>query len=109
MHMTPAEILRKIVEADKNAREVYDSTTELRDGFDGYVADHVDELRKQYFDDAEKRIADADEKATAEADKYIAASDAKLERELTAAKERYVGEKDAVIDKIFHMAVDVNA
>ena len=107
--MTPAEILRKIVEADKNAREVYDSATELRDGFDGYVAEHVEQLRKEYYEKADKRIADTDKKATAEADEAIADLDAKLEEELSAAKEHYVGEKDAVIDKIFNMAVNVDA
>lgn len=107
--MTPAEILRKIVEADKNAREVYDSTAELRDGFDGYVAEHVEGLRKEYYEKAEKRIADADREAIAKADKAIEASDEKLKKELAAAKDLYIGEKDAVIDKIFHMAVDVNA
>jgi F0F1-type ATP synthase membrane subunit b/b' len=107
--MTPAEILCKIVEADKNAREVFNSTTQLRDGFDGYIQEHLDQISKQLYEQADKRVAEADKKATEQADEAIAASDARLKNELAAATEHYCCEKDAVIDKIFHMAVNINA
>lgn len=107
--MTPAEILLKIVEADKNAREVYDSTMELRDGFDGYVSERVEELRKEYFEKADIRVAEAEKKAIEDADNAMAASDARLEKELADAKKHFFDEKAAVINRIFHMAVNVNA
>lgn len=107
--MTPAEILLKIVEADKNARDVYDSTMELRDGFDGYVAGRVEEIRKEYFEKADERIAEAEKKIVAEADEAMAASDARLEKELSEAKTHFCNEKTAVINRIFQMAVNVNA
>ena len=107
--MTPAEILCRIVEADKSAREVLNSTTELRDGFDGYIQEHVDQIRKEQYEQADKTVAEVDKIAKADADEAIAASDAKLNKELAAATEHYCREKDAVIDKIFYMAVNINA
>lgn len=107
--MTPIEILHNIVDADKNARSVYEGATELRDSFYEYVAEHVEDIRKERFTEADTKIATADEDAKKKADEAISELDAKLDIELAAAREHYENKKEAVIEKIFKLAVDVDA
>lgn len=107
--MTPMEILNKIVEAESNARAVFDEATSLRESFDKYVNEHIEKLRNQYFDRAEKAISKARERETARAEATITELDEKLEAELTDVKCRYEHEREAVVMKIFKLAVDADA
>jgi len=107
--MTPMEILSKIVEAEVNARAVFDEAEMLKAGFEDYVKAHIDELRKQYFDSAEKEISSAREREKARADSKIKELDEKLETELAEVKDRYEKGREAVVLKIFKLAVDVDA
>jgi len=107
--MTPIEILNKIVEAESNAREIYNEADSLREGFDSYVNEHIEKLKKDYYERAEKAIAEARVSEAARADAEIAELNAKLQAELEDAKNRYEREKDAIVQKIFKMAVDVDA
>lgn len=107
--MTPMEILNKIVEAESNARAVFNEATRLREGFDSYVNDHIEALKKQYFEKAEKAIAEAKERESARADSEIIELDKKLETELAALKASYDKGRESIVQKIFKLAVDVNA
>lgn len=107
--MTAIETLHIIVDADKKARSVYDEATQLRDSFNSYVEEHIEEIRKERFAEADKKIAAANEEAIKKADEAIKELDAKLDMELAAAREHYENKKDSVIDKIFKLAVDVDA
>ncbi len=107
--MTPMEILNKIVEAEVNARSVFDEAAKLREGFDGYVNEHIEALRKQYFERADKAIAEAKERESARADAEIAELDKKLETELAALKAYYDRERESIVQKIFKLAVDADA
>jgi uncharacterized iron-regulated protein len=107
--MTPIEILNKIVQAESNAREIYSEAESLREGFDNYVNKEIEEIRKQYYERADKMIAEAKERETARAEAAIQELDKKLEAELDAAKKHFEREKDAVVLKIFKLAVDADA
>lgn len=107
--MTAIETLHVIVDADKKARSVYEEATQLRDGFDSYVQEHIEQIRKERFAEADRKIAVANEDAIKKADEAIEELDKKLELELAAAHKHYESKKDAVIDKIFKLAVDVDA
>ena len=107
--MTPVEILNKIVEAESNARSVFDEASKLKEGFDSYVNEQIEALRKQYFEKAEKAIAEAKSSEAARADAEIAELDKKLEAELATLKQFYDKEREAIVQKIFKLAVDVNA
>ncbi|MEA4894054.1 MAG: hypothetical protein VB064_02200 [Oscillospiraceae bacterium] len=107
--MTPIEILNKIVEAESNARAVFDEASKLKEDFNGYVNEHIEELRKQYFEKADKAIAEAKNSETARADAEIAELDKKLEAELASLKAYYDKERETIVKKIFKLAVDVDA
>ncbi len=107
--MTPVEILNKIVEAESNARAVSDEASRLREGFDSYVNEHIEALRKQYFEKAEKVIAQAKNDEAARADAEIVELDKKLEAELAKLKAFYDKERETIVQKIFKLAVDVDA
>ncbi|NLW64684.1 MAG: hypothetical protein GXY26_00385 [Clostridiales bacterium] len=107
--MTAIEILHTIVDTDKNARSIYAGATELRDSFYAYVAEHVEYIRKERFAEADRQIAEADKNAKIKAEEAIRELDAKLCTELSEAREHYESKKDAVVEKIFKLAVDVDA
>jgi len=107
--MTPIEILSKIVEAESSARSVFDEATSLQEGFDSYVNDHIEALRKEYFARADKAIAEARLSEAARADAEIAELDKKLDKELAALKALYENERESIVMKIFKMAVAVDA
>lgn len=107
--MTPVEILNKIVDAESNARSVFDEASKLKEGFDSYVNEQIEALRKQYFEKAEKVIAEAKGSEAARADTEIAELDKKLETELATLKAFYDKEREAIVQKIFKLAVDVDA
>lgn len=107
--MTPMEILNKIVETEDKARSVYDEAISIREGFDKYIQDHVDVIRKEHFERAEQAIAvfEASEKKLT--DEAVAKLNEKLASELAASKIRYESAKDDAVQKIFKLAVDFNA
>jgi hypothetical protein len=109
MDMTPMEILAKIVEAESSARSVFDEVAALREGFDNYVNEHIEALRKQYFAQAEDAIAHARESEAARADAEIAALNAEFERALAALKAYYEKEQESIVTRIFELAVAANA
>jgi len=107
--MTPMEILSKIVETEDVAHSVYDEAISIREGFDKYIQDHIDVIRKEYFGNAEQAIAafEANEKKLT--DDAVIKLDEKLKAELAASKDRYESSKDDAVQKIFKLAVDFNA
>lgn len=107
--MTPIETLHKIVEADSAARSVYTGATDLRDGFSDYVAEREKTIRSELFAKADEAIAAEEKRAGAQADKSIQKLDERLEKELEAAKKRYMGSRDALVEKIFKLAVEADA
>lgn len=107
--MTPLEILSKIVDAESNARAVFDEATALKEGFDDYVNKEIDALRKQYFERAEKSIEEAKKAELSRADAELAELDKKLETELAQHKEFYEKRHEEIIEKIFKLAVAVDA
>lgn len=107
--MTPMEILSKIVEAESSARAVFDEATTLQEGFDSYVNDHIEALRKECFARADKAIAEARQNESARGDAEMAELDKKLEKELAALKELYESERETIVLKIFKLAVAVDA
>jgi len=106
--MTPMEILNKIVEAEVSARAVFDEADKLRESFDSYVKEQVEALRQQYFDRAEEAIAEAKKAEAARADTELAELDKKLEMELAKLKAFYDKENEAIVQKIFKLAVDAD-
>lgn len=107
--MTPMEILNKIVETEDKARSVYDEAVSIREGFDKYIQDHVDVIRKEHFDRAETAIAAFEESEKKLTDEAIAKLNEKLVAELAVSKNRYESAKDDAVQKIFKLAVDFNA
>lgn len=107
--MTPMEILHKIVETEDDAHSVYDEAVSIREGFDKYVQDHIDVIRKEHFERADKAIAAFEAEETQRADDTIKKLDEKLEADLATAKAQYEGVKDAAVLKIFKLAVGIDA
>lgn len=107
--MTPMEILHKIVETEDDAHAVYDEAVSIREGFDKYVQEHIDVIRKDHFDRAEKVIASFEAEETKRSDEAIIKLDKKLEVDLAAAKVHYEGIKEAAVLKIFKLAVGTDA
>lgn len=107
--MTPVEILHKIVDADINARSVADGTQELCDGFDDYIKTHIDSLHDEIFASADAETARYEKTAVADTEKELARLDEKYGAELDAVKRRYESQRDSIVDRIFKMAVDVDA
>ena len=107
--MTPMEILHKIVETEDDAHAVYDEAVSIREGFDKYVQDHIDVIKKEHFDRAEKAIAAFDAEETKRADDAVIKLDKKLEADLAAAKTKYEAVKETAVIKIFKLAVGVDA
>lgn len=107
--MTPMEILSKIVEAEVNAKAVFEEAVTLKDGFDNYVNEQIETLRKQYFDSAEKEIAEAAKREKARADTEISELDEKFQKELSALKTLFENEREEVVEKIFGLAVAADA
>jgi hypothetical protein len=103
------ETLGRIVEAESGARAVFDEAALLQDGFDTYVREHIEALRKQYFARAEQMIAETAEQEAARADAEIAALGRKLESELSGLRALYEKRRETLVDKIFRMAVAVDA
>ena len=107
--MTPMEILNKIVETEDKARSVYDEAISMREGFDTYIQDHVDVIRKEHFERADQAIAAFEANEIKLTDEAVKKLDEKLVTELAASKERYESAKDNAVQKIFKLAVDFNA
>ena len=107
--MTPKEILSKIVETEDVAHSVYDEAISIKEGFDKYIQDHVDVIRKEHFGSAEQAIAafEANEKKLT--DDAVIKLDEKLKADLAASKDRYEKAKDDAVQKIFKLAVDFDA
>ena len=107
--MTPMEILNKIVETEDKACSVYDEAISMREGFDKYIQDHVDVIRKEHFERAEQAIAAFEVNEKKLTDDAVNKLDEKLKAELAASKNRFESSKDDAIQKIFKLAVDFNA
>ena len=107
--MTPMEILNKIVETEDKARSVYDEAISMREGFDKYIQDHVDVIRKEHFERAEQAIAAFEVNEKKLTDDAVSKLDEKLKADLAASKKRFESSKDDAIQKIFKLAVDFNA
>lgn len=107
--MTPMEILHKIVETEDDAHAVYDEAVAIREGFDKYVQDHIDVIKKEHFDRAEKEIVSFEAEEKKRADEAIKKLDEKLVVDLAAAKTHYEGVKEAAVLKIFKLAVGADA
>ena len=107
--MTPMEILSKIVEAEVSAKAVFEEAVTLKDGFDSYVNEQIEALRKQYFDTAEKAITEAAQSETVRADAEIAELDKKLNQELAALKTQFENEREPIVQRIFRLAVAADA
>jgi|GEM_PF-1369872 len=107
--MTPMEILHKIVETEDDAHAVYDEAVSIREGFDKYVQDHIDVIRKEHFTRAEQTVVAFEAEETKRADEAVKKLDAKLEMDSEAAKVRYERAKNEAVLKLFKLAVDVDA
>lgn len=103
------EILHKIVETEDDAHAVYDEAVSIREGFDKYVQDHIDVIKKEHYDRADKAIAAFEAEETKRAKEEIVKLDKKLEADLAAAKAHYEAVKDAAVLKIFKLAVGADA
>ncbi len=109
VNMTPIEILHKIVDTENEARVIYDEAVSLRDGFDDYVRVHINQLKTEYYQQADTEIEQAEQGFIERADRELKALDEKLEAELADAKAQYESERDAVVMKIFKIAVNADA
>ena len=107
--MTPTEILHKIVETENKARSIYSEAAALQEGFDDNLREHVNKLKEQYAAKEEQEVAAAEKAAVEEADKEIEKLNYKLESELTVAKSRFESQRDSYVDKIFRLAVNLDA
>lgn len=107
--MTSKEILHKIVEAERDARLIYDETASLQEGFDDYINLHVTELRKKYSDEAEKEIAEFDAEEKRKADAEIERLENQLETDIEKAKTNYLSNKERIVDTLFGIVVNGNA
>ncbi len=107
--MTPMEILHRIVETEETARTVYQEAVGIRENFDKYVQEHIDAIRKERFRSVDKAIAEFAVTEHERADEAIVQLDEKLNSELAAAKQRYEQGKDEAVQKIFKLAVGIDA
>lgn len=107
--MTQMDVLRKIVEAENNARSIYNEAVSLQTGFDSYVQVRKDRLKEQYKAQSESEIAQAALSEKAQADSEIEEMDAAAEAALASAKELFEGQRQQVVDRIFKLAVEIDA
>lgn len=107
--LTPTEILHAIVDADEKARSVQEECIKLIDGFDKYVDEKIEEIRRDAFAAAEEELTAADLEETRRADLAVQGLDRKLEEDIVAAKEHFERQKDRVVMTIFKTAVGLDA
>lgn len=107
--MTPTEILHKIVETENDARAIHDEAVALQEGFQEEVRSLAEKLEKQYAEREEKDVSAAAAAAAAKADREIERLDKKLEEDLAAAKKRYEKHREDFVEKIFGLAVNLDA
>ncbi len=107
--VTQMDILRKIVEAENNARSIYTDAVSLQTDFESYMKERTDKLRRLRFDEAEGEIARVQQEETAQADKEIAEMEKTLQVELEAAGRLFARQSRQVTDRIFKLAVDTDA
>lgn len=107
--MTQTEILHRIVEAENEARTIYNEAVAIQTGFEDNIQTHIEELKKKYVQLEEGAVSDAEAKAVLEADREIERLDKKLEAELAIAKNKYETRHGGYIDKLFRLAVNLDA
>lgn len=107
--MTSIDTLHRIVETEAKARTVYSEAVSLREGFDDYVKVHLDEMKREYKARADMEIEKFRLSEKKRADEEVAALDVKLKNDLEAAAQRYQSEKELVVEKLFRLAVNIDA
>lgn len=107
--MTPMEILNKIVEAESNARRVFQEAESLEKGFDDYVNKHIEELRAQHFDRAEQAIAQARQQETARAEQEMEQLKERLSQELKEVARLFDSRREDIVSHIFRLVVNTDA
>lgn len=103
--MTNDEIVKRIVDAETRAQEIYDEAAKLSLSFDDYIGDHIAKLREKRLADAQAEISAAQKSEKARADSTIAQLDRRLEYELSKAKAAFEAEREAMVDKLYHLVV----
>lgn len=107
--MTTTEILHKIVETESKAKSIYDAAIAMQTDFDENVRASVSELKNKYAAREERDVAAAESEAVGQANIEIIRLDRKLEADLAAAKRRYESHKASYVDKLFKLAVNIDA
>ncbi len=107
--MTQTEILHRIVETENEARIIYNEAVAMQTGFEEHVQTHIEELKKKYALLEESEVSAEEDKAVSEADREIERLDKKLEAELSSAKNKYETRRSEYIDKLFRLAVNLDA
>ncbi len=107
--MTPMEILNKIVEAESNARQVFQEAESLEKGFDDYVNKHIEDLRTQYFDRAEEAITQARQQEAARAEQEIAGLEERLSQEMREESKHFDSRREDIVSHIFRLVVNTDA
>ena len=106
--MTPMETLHEIVAAEHTAREEYDKVVRQQEGFNEFLENRTQEMRKEYFDKADAEIAETEKTAVAGADAQIRLLDQTLRSEMDTQRLRFEKNKQALADKIFDLVVGRN-
>lgn len=107
--MTPMEILNKIVEAEGNARRVFQEAESLEKGFDDYVNKHIEDLRTQHYDRAEQEITKARQQEAARAEQEIEQMEERLSREMKEVARLFDSRREDIVSRIFSLVVNTDA
>ncbi len=107
--MTPIDTLHRIVETEAKARSVYSEAVSLRESFDDYVKVHIEELKREHKAMADAEIERYRISEKERADGEITRLDEQLRHDLEAAAARYQSEKEMVVEKLFRLAVNIDA
>lgn len=99
------EVIRRIIEADKQARTVPEKAREELAALDDELNIRREEMRKDYYDRAEKRIEKVRAAETEYADSQIAKIDADLGREIKRIEREAESRRDAWADELFRRTI----
>lgn len=99
------EVIRRIIEADKQARTVPEKAREELAALDDELNARREEMRKDYYDRAEKRIEKVRATEAEYADSQIAKIDADLKREIERIERDAESRRDAWADELFLRAI----
>lgn len=106
--MDAMEALRKIVAADRQARQAYDEAQRQRQAFEGNLDILRRDLENQAMERAKDEVEAARKKALADAQSAMDGMEEQHQKALAALTERFQARRDDVAERMFRMVIGLN-